>query len=671
MEDQIFISYRRDGGETMSMLLHDRLTAEGYRVFLDVESLRSGKFNTALLDVIEKCQDVLLVLPPNALDRCQDEEDWVRREIVHAMACRKNIIPIMMRGFEFPKNLPGEMADIVYYNGIEANMSLFPATMEKLMTRFLKSRPEGGSSQEVSEISLDKELGARFEELFGGHASGKGEMKEALSPVAKMIAERKETLRQQKYLAMMEKNLDEEADEEQPSGADSADRQEGSDGIGKETAQGGYHRFIDIDSDGTALVPGGKAFSVYDDPGVHTLAYSVVKRYDRAAFIQDFAAVPLDYEDEADGSGGTERTFYVEEAEKHGMPIVLLHFSKENEVAVNMGFLWRNVVKISKKPEFMPFSNSFSVQGDKISEAAVDLDSMTETERREMMEGNREVWWAADLDSSNIIIDPDTVKPVLREPYYDSKEGKWKAKIKIRSGKRYFAFQIRVSSDGPIHLKPQELGLFYRTGAHGFPKDPVKAAGYLEQDGSAEALYQIARIFLDETELQDKELSRSYLEQAAGAGCDAAKIELALSCSLDEASPDGSERYGEFLSLVEEDNDVSCFAKAYGWECGIFGERDLDQAFEGYCQSAMGYYMPAMLRLGCWEEGINEGDEQILRERFLASAEEGMGSAKFCLGIAHLYGQGISVNRERGLKLMEEAAKDGCAAAGYELARNR
>ena len=65
----IFISYRRDGGEYTARILCDRLQDMGYRVFFDVESLRSGEFNTRLYNAIDSCKDVLVILSPGALDR--------------------------------------------------------------------------------------------------------------------------------------------------------------------------------------------------------------------------------------------------------------------------------------------------------------------------------------------------------------------------------------------------------------------------------------------------------------------------------------------------------------------------------------------------------------------------------------------------------------------------
>ena len=87
---QVFISYRHDGGEALGRMLYDRLTEMGYNVFYDVESLRSGAFNTKLFEVIDECTDVLVVLPPGGLDRCDDPKDWVRAEVAYALKSQKN-----------------------------------------------------------------------------------------------------------------------------------------------------------------------------------------------------------------------------------------------------------------------------------------------------------------------------------------------------------------------------------------------------------------------------------------------------------------------------------------------------------------------------------------------------------------------------------------------------
>ena len=84
----------------------------GYKVFYDIESLSSGKFNAKLLEVIDECNDVLVILPPNSLERCVNEDDWLRLEVAYAIRQGKNIIPIMMKGFEWGKNIPEDIKEL-------------------------------------------------------------------------------------------------------------------------------------------------------------------------------------------------------------------------------------------------------------------------------------------------------------------------------------------------------------------------------------------------------------------------------------------------------------------------------------------------------------------------------------------------------------------------------
>jgi len=136
---QVFISYRREGGSELAGRLSDRLSALGYEVFFDIESMRSGTFNTQILDAISRCDDVLLILPPNALDRCVNEDDWVRQEVAFAIKKHKNIIPIMMRDFEFPDILPADIDKVRYMQGITASSEYFDAVIERIQT-LMKSR---------------------------------------------------------------------------------------------------------------------------------------------------------------------------------------------------------------------------------------------------------------------------------------------------------------------------------------------------------------------------------------------------------------------------------------------------------------------------------------------------------------------------------------------------
>ena len=136
----VFISYRRDGGDNLAQLLYDRLTQRGYRVFLDIESLRGGRFNKAILDTMDGCRDVIAVLPPEGLKRCADPEDWVLLELSHALKQKKNLVPVLMRGFQWPRPMPRGLEGLETYNGVADNKDYFDAVVDRLVT-LLQSRP--------------------------------------------------------------------------------------------------------------------------------------------------------------------------------------------------------------------------------------------------------------------------------------------------------------------------------------------------------------------------------------------------------------------------------------------------------------------------------------------------------------------------------------------------
>ncbi len=136
----IFISYRRSSYDTAN-LIATRLKSAGYSVFFDMETLRSGKFNEQLFNVIDSCKDFIVVLPPNALDRCVNEDDWVRLEVCRAIANKKNIVPVMLNGFTWPNSMPQGMEDLCNYQALTASsIEYFDLAMERLQQRYLLSK---------------------------------------------------------------------------------------------------------------------------------------------------------------------------------------------------------------------------------------------------------------------------------------------------------------------------------------------------------------------------------------------------------------------------------------------------------------------------------------------------------------------------------------------------
>ncbi|XP_021955057.1 NAD(+) hydrolase sarm1 isoform X7 [Folsomia candida] len=137
----VFISYRRSNGSQLASLLKVHLQLRGFSVFIDVERLEAGKFDNNLLQSIRQARHFLLVLTPNALDRCvqdNDCKDWVHREIVAALDSQCNIIPIM-DNFLWPEteNLPEDIQPVLTFNGVKWIHDYQEACVDKL-ERFLR-----------------------------------------------------------------------------------------------------------------------------------------------------------------------------------------------------------------------------------------------------------------------------------------------------------------------------------------------------------------------------------------------------------------------------------------------------------------------------------------------------------------------------------------------------
>ena len=138
----VFISYRRDGGDMTAMYIFQALKDRGYSVFYDVDVLRSGKFNEELLKQIQGCTDFLVVLSPHALDRCNNQGDWVRLEIAEAIKEEKNIVPILMNGFSFPDDLPDDINELRVHTGLTSSTEYFQESMTRMCDKFLRSKPQ-------------------------------------------------------------------------------------------------------------------------------------------------------------------------------------------------------------------------------------------------------------------------------------------------------------------------------------------------------------------------------------------------------------------------------------------------------------------------------------------------------------------------------------------------
>ena len=96
MKYDIFISYRRKGGYETAKHLYDLFSKDGYRGSFDLDTLRNGDFDQALLKRIDQCSDFILILSKGAFARTLDpafnpRQDWLRIELAYALKKQKNM----------------------------------------------------------------------------------------------------------------------------------------------------------------------------------------------------------------------------------------------------------------------------------------------------------------------------------------------------------------------------------------------------------------------------------------------------------------------------------------------------------------------------------------------------------------------------------------------------
>ena len=135
-----FISYRHEGGFFAAYTLWNELLAKGVLAFMDHAHLRqSGNFDDRLYEAIRNSRCLIIVLSPGALDRCKEEDDWVRKEIMAAVDAEKPIIPFLCSGFswakvEDPGLLPQGVYEIKRKKGVVETDEYLAAMIDDLIT---------------------------------------------------------------------------------------------------------------------------------------------------------------------------------------------------------------------------------------------------------------------------------------------------------------------------------------------------------------------------------------------------------------------------------------------------------------------------------------------------------------------------------------------------------
>lgn len=164
-----FISYRRDTSGTLAIAIFQQLSHLNIDCFYDIESLRAGQFEEIILGQIAARPYFLLVLSPGCLNRCQQDADWLRRELEEAVRLGRTVIPLISEGFSWSEVgafLPPHLATAVRgHNGLELPQKFFKYAMQELASEWLLPRAipqvaRAGSPHEAQIIESMKQAAA-------------------------------------------------------------------------------------------------------------------------------------------------------------------------------------------------------------------------------------------------------------------------------------------------------------------------------------------------------------------------------------------------------------------------------------------------------------------------------------------------------------------------------
>ena len=152
MNAKLFINYRRDDTRHAAGRLYDRLTTHFSedQVFMDIDQIEPGEdFVEAINRKVSICDIAIVLIGPSWLHatdasgkrRLDDEEDFVRMEIVAALKRNIRVIPVLVDRAQMPRkeDLPEALAPLSRRNAIELSETRFHTDVNRLIEAIEKS----------------------------------------------------------------------------------------------------------------------------------------------------------------------------------------------------------------------------------------------------------------------------------------------------------------------------------------------------------------------------------------------------------------------------------------------------------------------------------------------------------------------------------------------------
>ncbi len=139
----VFVSYCREDGASIARLLSDKIRAQGFRVFLDVEGLGAGSWSQELELRINECPDFVVVLTAAYISRLKTQGSVIQQEVVTALGRGKNVVPVLVESMPLAHQLPASVAALPDANGVRYVHEYMDAAVVKLCGLLQSARVAG------------------------------------------------------------------------------------------------------------------------------------------------------------------------------------------------------------------------------------------------------------------------------------------------------------------------------------------------------------------------------------------------------------------------------------------------------------------------------------------------------------------------------------------------
>ena len=169
MNAKLFINYRREDTRHAAGRLYDRLMQRfgEDQVFMDIDQIEPGEdFVEVINRKVGTCDIAIIAIGPHWLGatdqsgkrRLDDEEDFVRMEIVAALQRNIRVIPVLIDGARMPgrHDLPEALASLCRRNAIELSETRFHADVNRLIDAIEKSFTVVEKSKEPYQQAADQ-----------------------------------------------------------------------------------------------------------------------------------------------------------------------------------------------------------------------------------------------------------------------------------------------------------------------------------------------------------------------------------------------------------------------------------------------------------------------------------------------------------------------------------